>query len=109
MATLKGQNFRILTYDAVASKFKCVGMASSCTVNLTANTDDASTKDDIGGAQKPTVTNKSWQVSVESLSVADITAILTAIRSSPFCGMRSAPSITNCRCKQVSLVPAQLI
>jgi predicted secreted protein len=81
MATLKGQNFRILTYDAVASKFKCVGMATNCTVNLTANTDDASTKDDIGGAQKPTVTNKSWQVSVESLSVADIAAILTAIKS----------------------------
>jgi len=81
MATLKGQNFRILTYDAVASKFKCVGMATNCTVNLTANTDDASTKDDIGGAQKPTVTNKSWQVSVESLSVADIQAILTAIKS----------------------------
>ena len=81
MATLKGQNFRILTYDAVASKFKCVGMATNCTVNLTANTDDASTKDDIGGAQKPTVTNKSWQVSVESLSVADIAAILTAVKS----------------------------
>ena len=80
MATLKGQNFRILTYDATASKFKCVGMATNCTVNLTANTDDASTKDDIGGAQKPTVTNKSWQVSVESLSVADIAAILTAIK-----------------------------
>ena len=80
MATLKGQNFRILTYDTTASKFKCIGMASSCTVNLTANTDDASTKDDIGGAQKPTVTNKSWQVSVESLSVADIAAILTAIK-----------------------------
>ena len=81
MATLKGQNFRILTYDTVASKFKCVGMATNCTVNLTANTDDASTKDDVGGAQKPTVTNKSWQVSVESLSVADTAAILTAIKS----------------------------
>lgn len=81
MATLKGQNFRILTYDATASKFKCVGMATNCTVNLTANTDDASTKDDIGGAQKPTVTNKSWQVSVESLSVADTAAILTAVKS----------------------------
>lgn len=81
MVTLKGQNFRILTYNAVASKFKCVGMATNCTVNLTANTDDASTKDDIGGAQKPTVTNKSWQVSVESLSVADIAAILTAIKN----------------------------
>ena len=81
MATLKGQNFRILTYDTVTSKFKCVGMATNCTVNLTANTDDASTKDDIGGAQKPTVTNKSWQVSVESLSVADTAAILTAIKN----------------------------
>jgi len=81
MATLKGQNFRILTYDTVASKFKCVGMATNCTVNLTANTDDASTKDDIGGAQKPEVTNKSWQVSVESLSVADTAAILTAVKS----------------------------
>ena len=81
MATLKGQNFRILTYDTTASKFKCIGMATNCTVNLSANTDDASTKDDIGGAQKPTVTNKSWQVSVESLSVSDIAAILTAIKN----------------------------
>ena len=81
MATLKGQNFRILTYDTTASKFRCVGMATNCTVNLTANTDDASTKDDIGGAQKPTVTSKGWQVSVESLSVADIAAILTAVKS----------------------------
>ena len=80
MVTLKGQNFRILTYDTVASKFKCVGMATNCTINLNTNTDDASTKDDVGGAQKPTVTSKSWQVSVESLSVADITAILTAIK-----------------------------
>ena len=81
MATLKGQNFRILTYDTTASKFKCVGMATNCTVNLTANTDDASTKDDIGGAQKPEVTSNSWQVSVESLSVADTAAILTAIKN----------------------------
>ena len=81
MATLKGQNFRILTYDTTASKFKCVGMATNCTVNLTSNTEDASTKDDIGGAQKPEVTSNSWQVSVESLSVADIAAILTAIKN----------------------------
>ena len=81
MATLKGQNFRILTYDTAASKFKCVGMASNCTVNLSANTDDASTKDDLGGASKPEVTSKSWQVSVESLSLADTAAILTAIKS----------------------------
>lgn len=81
MATLKGQNFRILTYDATSSKFKCVGMANNCTVSLSANTDDASTKDDIGGAQKPEVTSKSWQVSVESLNTSDSAAILAAMKS----------------------------
>lgn len=56
-------------------------MASNATINLTANTDDASTKDDVGGAQKPTVTSKSWQVSVESFSMVDLAALLTAIKS----------------------------
>ena len=85
MATLKGQNFRILTYDSTASKFKVVGMATSCTVNLNTNTDDGGTKDDVGMAQKPTVTSKSWQVSVESLNVSDVAAMLTAIKSlTPF-------------------------
>ena len=85
MATLKGQNFRILTYDATASKYKVVGMATSCTVTQNANTDDTGTKDDVGMAQKPTVTSKSWQVSVESLNVSDVAAMLTAIKSlTPF-------------------------
>ena len=85
MATLKGQNFRILTYDATASKYKVVGMATSCTVTQNANTDDGGTKDDVGMAQKPTVTSKSWQVSVESLNVSDVAAMLTAIKSlTPF-------------------------
>ena len=85
MATLKGQNFRILTYDSTAAKFKCVGMAASCTVTLTGNTNDASTKDDVGLAAKPEITSKSWQVQVESLNVADAGAILTAIKSlTPF-------------------------
>lgn len=85
MATLKGQNFRILTYDSTASKFKVVGMATSCTVTLNTNTDDGGTKDDVGMAQKPTVTSKSWQVSVESLNVSDVAAMLTAIKSlTPF-------------------------
>jgi len=85
MATLKGQNFRILTYDATASKYKVVGMATSCTVTQNANTDDGGTKDDVGMAQQPTVTSKSWQVSVESLNVSDVAAMLTAIKSlTPF-------------------------
>lgn len=80
MGTLKGQNFRILTYDTAVGKFKCVGMASTCSISLNANAEDSSTKDNVGGAQKKEVTSKSWQVSVESLSVADTAAIITAIK-----------------------------
>ncbi len=79
MATLKGQNLRIILNSD--EDYECVGMATNCTINLTANTDDASTKDDTGMASKPTVTSRTGQVSVESLSVADVAAILTAIKN----------------------------
>ena len=81
MATLKGQNFRILTYDTTASKFKCIGMATNCTVNLTANTESGLHKDVVSAADMPVVVSKSWQVSVESLNVADMGALLTAIKN----------------------------
>lgn len=81
MGTLKGQNFRICIFDATAEKYKVIGMATGCTVTLTNNTDDASHKDIVGAASMPTVTSKSWQVSCESLNVADSAAILTAIKS----------------------------
>ena len=93
---LKGQNFRILTLDSTSSKFKCIGMATSCTVNLTANTDDASTKDDVGGAAKPEVTSNGWSVQVESLNVVDIGALLTAIKTmTPFTLMWDETSTTD--------------
>ena len=96
MATLKGQNFRILIYDTTATKFKCIGMSTSCTVNLTANTDDASTKDDVGGSAKPEVTSNAWSVSVESLNVVDAGAMLTAIKSmTPFTLMWDETSTTD--------------
>ena len=81
MATLKGLNFRICIFDTTASKYKVIGMATGCTVTLTNNTDDASHKDIVGAAAMPTVTSKSWQVSCESLNVADAAAMLTAIKS----------------------------
>lgn len=85
MATLKGQNVRILLYDSTAAKYKVVGMATTCTVSLTGNTEESSTKDDTGMASKPTIVSKSWQVSVESLNVADVGAMLTAVKSlTPF-------------------------
>ena len=82
---LKGQNFLIMLFDSTAEKFKVVGMATSCTVTLTSNTDESSTKDDVGMASKPTVTSKTWSVQVESLNVSDAVAMLTAIKSlTPF-------------------------
>ena len=81
MGTLKGQNFRICIFDSTAEKYKVIGMATGCTVTLTNNTDDASHKDIVGAAAMPTVTSKSWQVSCDSLNVADAAAMLTAIKS----------------------------
>ena len=82
---LKGQNFRILTYDEAAEKFKVVGMATNCVVNLTSNVENASHKDIIGMAEVPTVLSQAWSVQVDSLDVTDVHAMLTAIQSlNPF-------------------------
>lgn len=77
--TLKGQNFRILTLSS--GKYKCIGMATNCTVTMTNNTEDASHKDIVGMAAAPVVTSQGWSVQVDSLSVADVGAMLTAIKS----------------------------
>lgn len=79
MATLKGQNLRILTTQN--GKSTVIGMATNCQITLTNNVDDSGTKDDTGMASKPIVISKSWQVSVESLNVTDVGAMLTAIKN----------------------------
>ena len=81
MATLKGQNFRILIYNSSAEEYQVVGMATNCTVSLNSNQEQAGTKDDVGLAAKPTIVSKNWQVQVDSLSVADVGAMLTAIKN----------------------------
>lgn len=83
MTSLKGQNIRILLQDG--TKLKVVGKSTNCTVTLTGNTDDASTKDDVALASKPEITSKSWSVQVESLDVTDTAAVLNAIKNlTPF-------------------------
>lgn len=83
MATLKGQNIRILLRDN--NEFKVVGKSTNATITLTGNSDDASTKDDVALASKPEITSKSWSVQVESLDVTDTAAVLNAIKSlTPF-------------------------
>jgi predicted secreted protein len=56
-------------------------MSTSCTITLTNNTDNSSHKDIVGMAPMPVTTSKSWQVSVDSLNVADTAAMLTAIKA----------------------------
>ena len=79
MATLKGQNFRIFTVSSTTATV--IGMATNCTVTMNSNTEEASTKDDVGMASKPTVVSKSWQVQVESLDVADVGSLLSGIKN----------------------------
>ena len=81
MATLKGQNVRICIYDTTVGKYKVIGMSTGCTITLTNNTDNSSHKDIVGMAPMPVTTSKSWQVSVDSLNVADTAAMLIAIKA----------------------------
>lgn len=65
----------------VSTKWKCIGMATNCTVNLINNTEDASHKDIVGMAALPTTVSQSWSVQVDSLNVADTGAMLTAMKN----------------------------
>lgn len=73
--TLKGQNLRIFIGTGPVAE------ATSCTITLSTSTEDMSTKDDAGMASKPTVTEKSWQVAVDSLNVSDMGTLLAAIKA----------------------------
>lgn len=74
MATLKGQNFRILTFDG--DDWKVIAMSTNCTVTLTNNTESSSHKDIGGNFAAPTVVSKGWSVQVESLNVTDLPSLL---------------------------------
>lgn len=81
MGTLKGQNVRILSYDSAGGKVAVFGLATSCTVTLTNNTESGTTKDDVGLADKPETVSRAGSVQVESLNVVDAAAFLTAVRT----------------------------
>ena len=80
MATLKGQNFRILA-QLDGTSVSVIGMSTNCTVTLTNNVDESSVKDDVGLASKPEVVSKAWSVQVDSLNVVNTAAMLTAIKA----------------------------
>lgn len=66
MATIKGQNLRLL----VGSPIRCIAKAQSCTLHLAMEVQESSTKDDVDGWVRNEVTGMSWDVTAE----ADVTA-----------------------------------
>lgn len=75
MSALKGQNLRVFVGGNVVAE------ATSCTITLTNNTEEVSTKGDTGLASRPQTTTKSWQVQVDSMYIDDIISFLNAIKS----------------------------
>lgn len=93
---LKGQNLRILIKEGSPVPMHCVAMATSCTVTLTGNTEDASHKDITGMAATPTIVSKSWSIQVDSLNVSDAAAMLLQIKNGqPFAVMFDETAGTN--------------
>lgn len=61
MATIKGQNLRVMVGG------KCIAMATSCTFHISAQTESASTKDDANDFEVNEVVSLSWDASTDSL------------------------------------------
>ena len=61
MATIKGQNLRVMVGG------KCIAMATSCTFHISAQVEDSSTKDDANDFANNEVTGLSWDAQTESL------------------------------------------
>ena len=61
MATIKGQNLRVMVGG------KCIAMATSCTFHVSASLEDSSTKDSTGDWQEQEVVGLSWDAQTDSL------------------------------------------
>lgn len=77
--TLYGENLRILQ-KVNSSDFQVIAKATNCTIQLTSNTDESNTKDDVGMFNKPTMNGLAWSVNVESLDVLDISSLLAKVK-----------------------------
>lgn len=75
---IMGQNFRVFVNG------KAVDEATNCSVTISGNMEDASTKDSENGFSEEQMTSKSWQVQVESVdaSVEKLKTVLRMIRYS---------------------------
>ena len=66
MATVKGQNLRIMV-GTTAQNRKCIAAATSCTLHVNAVVGESSTKDDDSAWQTQEVTGLAWDVQTEAL------------------------------------------
>lgn len=65
MGAIKGQNLRI----KLGGKY--IAMATSCTVHVSGNLEDSSTKDSTGDWQEQELTGLSWDISCDALYSVD--------------------------------------
>lgn len=79
---LKGQNFRVFTGAAAAST-TAVTEAVNCTVTVSGDMEDSTTKDSEGGWVQEQMVSKQWSVSVEDVdaSLAALRALITRFNS----------------------------
>lgn len=75
MSTLKGQNLRISWGSTVFAE------ATNCVVTITNNVESTPTKDDAGMSDKPERVSIGWGIQVDTLSVADASSLLNAMKS----------------------------
>jgi hypothetical protein len=66
MATIKGQNLRILVGTAVNNR-KCIAASTSCTLHLSAVVGEKSTKDSDNDWIEQEITGLAWDVQTEAL------------------------------------------
>ena len=70
MATIKGQNLRIMV-GSTTRNWTCIAAAQSCTVHVAAVVGDSSSKDTEGDWEVKEVTGLSWDVDTTALINAD--------------------------------------
>ena len=68
MGVIKGQNLRI----KLGTKY--VAFATSCTVHVSAQLEESSTKDSTNGWQKQEITGMNWDITVDALYSVDTDA-----------------------------------
>jgi hypothetical protein len=70
MSTLRGRNLRVW-FGSLP-----LGGSTNCTITLNTSSTDSTTKDDGGIAGKSEITEQSWSIQVDSMSLDDIPVFL---------------------------------